>query len=388
MIKEDRFKLKGKAIVLPDTHYDDKSKETANEKDYHNRIKIMTEQVIPYCIENNIKTIIQLGDITTHRTYISTWILDRLMIDIFDVLEANNIEFITVLGNHDLYYKDKRDVYTLRVFEKAYKNFHVVKDTEMIRFNDNEILAVPWIISSEDKMIAHDAIMSKDIDLIVGHFEIKDFSLTKAQKAEKGLPHNFFRKIPVLSGHFHLPQETNNIHYIGLIAQSDWNDFNVTSGFYVLNEDLSKTFIENTSTFKHLKVIIREETKEMEIIGAGREIIQKIGAKTDYSIMSGQRVKIFYEKDNAWHKKVFEKIIEVAYDYRLEFTPKKTKIITGEDGIEVEVELDESEVTELVTNEFNIDKSINDNLDTEYEKQIFKKISEKADIDMKDIGEE
>ena len=368
-------------IVLPDLHYDDKSSPIDNEKDYMNRIKIIKEQIFPYMEEYNIKHIIQLGDFTTNRIKISSWIMSMLMEDFFDVCEKRGYQVISILGNHDLYYSDKRDVFTLKIFEKAYDNFNVIKDPTIMKIGKSNMLFVPWMMKDEDVLVQK-MIQENDIDLILGHFEIQNFSVSKNQKADHGLTENFFRKIPVVSGHFHIPQETNNIHYIGLIAQSNWSDFNIESGFYKLNVNtLEKTFVKNTTTHQHLKVIINTTDKELDVIGLGYDYKVSINAKTDYSIFDNQKVKIFIDVDNAWNKKIIEKIIENVASYKIDITLKQAEVVIDEDGIEVEVKKD------VVDSEYDIDKSIIGNLETDYQKSIFDEIAIKADIDMQDKEE-
>ena len=365
-----------KTIVVGDLHFDSSSSVIENELDYKNRIKLWQEQIFPYMEENNINTIIQVGDFTTHRTYLSTYVMNKLAEDLFDVCEEKGYKLITILGNHDLYYKTNRDIYTLKIFEKAYECFTVIsKKSEIIKLNENKILMIPWMIDEEDQKDVQNNLMQEEIDLVIGHFEIQNFSISKTAKASHGLKENFFKKVPVISGHFHLEQEIKNIHYIGVPAQDNWSSYNERCGFYVLdNHTLEKEFIENTVSPKHIKVMIDSTNKTFEIIGLGYEYKDEIKAKTNYDIFTNQKLKIYIELDNAWNKKVIEKIIEKCYSYKIDV--KEEEVIEN-------ISTDEEDLT-ISTEEYDIDKSIIKNLDTNYQKDIYSKISLLADIDMQD----
>ena len=133
-------------IILGDTHFDDLSNLIENEKLYHNQIKFFKEQLFPFMKEKGINEIIQLGDFTSKRTNLNTWIQHRLKHDIFDYLEENSIMMKYIIGNHDIYYKNSLEVFTLEVFEKAYpNNLKVYKEPTL----EEGFLFIPWMLEED-----------------------------------------------------------------------------------------------------------------------------------------------------------------------------------------------------------------------------------------------
>ena len=374
-----------KSIILGDMHLGYKSSENDRHLDYQNKMRFFTEQLFPYMKEHNINVIIQTGDFWDNRTNMSLYVMHHVMKDFFDYCKENGIIIITIVGNHDLNYSSNRSIYSLEIFERAYDNLYVVSEkSEIIKFKDNNILFVPWMIDEKDEKDVHTNIMQEELHMVVGHFELQNFSISKTAKAEHGLKQNFFKNIPVISGHFHLEQEQDNIKYVGIPYQDNWSSFNENCGFYVMDNDtLELEFHSNTVSHKHLKVIIFNEEKELEVIGLGYEFKTKINAKTDYSILENHALKIFIEVDNAFNKKVIAKMLEVCYTYRIDIKDVVIKKL-DEDGNEIEINSDE-EASQV---EYNIDESIINNLDSDYQKEVFSKISIQADIDMQEKDED
>ena len=358
-----------KKIILGDTHFND-LQGVDDERLYQNQIKFIKEQLFPYMKENNIKHIIQMGDLTSKRTVLSTYIQHHLKKDFFDYLEANDIVMEYIVGNHDLYYKSSRDIYTFEIFKKAYPNNFIVYNEPTVV---DGFLYIPWMLDGDKEKI-NNLINSNKIKMGFAHAEYQDFYVSKTFKATHGLDKNFFKDIPIVTGHYHIQQRTDNVFYIGTPYQMNWSDYGESKGFFVLDTDKPSfdemQFIENSSSLKHLKVYLNSDTKTMEITGHQEMIESKLGAKTDYSIFEGHRVKIFVDKDNAFNKKVIEKITALTSRYRVEFL----ETVTNE----------ESDIETKDFKEYNVANAIVELLDTDYQKTIFDKIHTKAINDMKD----
>ena len=353
-----------KVTLLGDTHFDVSN---SSEIVYAQQIKFFKEQFFPYLKENNIKDIIQLGDFLDNKTKIGTFIQYHLMKDFFDVLVAEGITMHYFPGNHDIYYRDSREIYSLAIFEKAYpKNFKVYNTMSLAKFGSKEYLLVPWMYTEELPKLL-EIISEYKPDAIFGHFEISDFYMGKNAIDSHGLNKKLFKEIPVYSGHYHLKQIDENIHYIGTPYQTSWTDYNEEKGFYTLETESNElTFIENVVTSKHLQVFVNIESKELTIEGfCGKVISGDLSdKKIDYTLFKNQNVKIFIDKDNAATKKIVEKIIEQCNKYKV-----KMSCIESEDGETLEVE-----TTEVDYHEFDITGSIKDRLPSEFQIETFEQI--------------
>lgn len=113
-----------------------------------------------------------------------------------------------ILGNHDLFYKDKREINSIE-FMRLFPNIIPINDPITI---DNVTLA-PWLIDDEWKVIPK--VKSK---YVFGHFELPLFMMNAlVQMPDHGqLKSDHFKgQEYVFSGHFHKRQQKGNIVYIG-----------------------------------------------------------------------------------------------------------------------------------------------------------------------------
>ena len=354
-----------KHILISDTHFDVSN---GSEEVFNQQIKLFNEQIFPYMRENNINSIIQTGDITDNRTKISLNIQHRLKLELFDVLEEYNYTMFTILGNHDIFYKTNLSIYSMEIFEKAYKdNLKVIRTPTIL----NKLLLVPWLCTKEDEENMFNTVNSFNPKGIIGHFEISNFYVSKTYKAEHGIDSKLFKDIKVFSGHYHLKQEDENIHYLGTPFQDNWTSYGEQKYFYVIDDEtLELEAIENISSAKHLKVYLNSEEKTCTVTDGITEEVFKI-SKLDYSLFNNSKVKIYIDKDNSFNKKVIESILENVLSYRIEVQEKI-------------VEETEEEIIKESFKDYDIKEAISSNLQNSFQKSVFEQIVNKSLIDMKE----
>jgi DNA repair exonuclease SbcCD nuclease subunit len=116
--------------------------------------------------------------------------------------------FYMFAGNHDLYYKDKRDVKSTE-FAKHIPGVTVIEEITIV----DDVALVPWLVGDEWKKIKN--INSK---YLFGHFELPSFYMNAmVQMPDHGelKSEHFKNQEYVFSGHFHKRQRQGKIHYIG-----------------------------------------------------------------------------------------------------------------------------------------------------------------------------
>lgn len=164
-----------------------------------------------------------------------------------------------ILGNHDVYYKDRTDTHSLEGFDKIYPNFHVFEEPKILSINSHKFAMIPWIENLEElkkKVGQHSA------DFVFCHADIKGFSLNKVQKLEHGLEVsdlNRFKRI--YSGHIHIRQEKGNVLYVGTPYEMDRGDRGNIKGFYVIDvtgKNVTEKFIENEVSPRHIKLDVTD----------------------------------------------------------------------------------------------------------------------------------
>jgi DNA repair exonuclease SbcCD nuclease subunit len=111
-------------------------------------------------------------------------------------------------GNHDLYYKDKRDVHSIE-WGIHIPGVTIVRDITTI----GDTTLVPWLVGEEWKKM--EKLKSR---YVFGHFELPLFQMnamvTMPDHGELQA-HHFKNPEYVFSGHFHKRQAKQNIVYIG-----------------------------------------------------------------------------------------------------------------------------------------------------------------------------
>ncbi len=352
-----------KIIILGDIHFDVGN---GNQNILDNQLGFFQNQLFPYMKENAIKTIIQLGDLMDNRNKVSVNVLHHLKKDFFDVMKKEEIELYTLIGNHDIYHKDTREIHSLELFNEIYNNFHIINDITTLNISDKKLLIVPWVLPDEKYNFAD----YLDTNYIFGHFETNGVEMVKGINCNSS--HAFdmdsFKGIKTFSGHFHLRRyyENSNIFYVGTPNQINWSDYNEQKGFHVLDIPSGNLeFIENTVSTKHIKIIINSEDKSLEILGLNDILRFKIDSKLDFTIFKKHKAKIYIDKDNVFNKSVIEKLDTELQSYRIELLDKE--------------DVEESTLDEKTNYvDFDVVQAIKENIRTDYQKQVFNDIYTEA----------
>jgi len=152
-------------------------------------------------------TCIFLGDWHHNRNSINLITLDTSM-RCLEKLGAAFDQFFWFPGNHDLFYKDKRDIHS-SAFGRHIPGVTVVDSVTTL----GEVTLVPWLVGDEWKAM-------KDLKskYVFGHFELPKFFMNAmVQMPDHGelRAEDFNGPDYIFSGHFHKRQENNKVVYIG-----------------------------------------------------------------------------------------------------------------------------------------------------------------------------
>jgi hypothetical protein len=116
------------------------------------------------------------------------------------------VYFIT--GNHDLYYRDKRELNSVE-YIRDLSNFVMVDEW----FVQDDVAIIPWMVGEEWRKL--EKIKAK---YLFGHLELPHFRMNAhVEMPDHGGVNSTHLSGPdyVFSGHFHKRQYKGNIHYIG-----------------------------------------------------------------------------------------------------------------------------------------------------------------------------
>lgn len=195
--------LFNKAAVCTDIHFGLKSNSQLHNDDCLNFIKWFTETARA----EGCDTAFFLGDWHNNRASINIVTLNYSL----RALEHLNDNFQRVYfipGNHDLYYRDKRDVQSVE-WARHLPNVQICNDW----FNDGDVIISPWLVGDDHKRIP-----KLSAKYMFGHFELPHFYMNAmVQMPDTGeIAREDFGGIEhVFTGHFHKRQTHKNITYIG-----------------------------------------------------------------------------------------------------------------------------------------------------------------------------
>jgi DNA repair exonuclease SbcCD nuclease subunit len=157
--------------------------------------------------ENNCDTGLFCGDWNHNRNSLNLTTMDSGL-RALEKLGAAFENFYIFAGNHDLYYKDARDIKSTE-FAKHIPGITVINDVTVF----DDVALVPWLVNEEWKQV--EKLQAK---YVFGHFELPSFYMNAmVQMPDHGelKAEHFKNQEYVFSGHFHKRQIQGKIHYIG-----------------------------------------------------------------------------------------------------------------------------------------------------------------------------
>lgn len=192
-----------KAAVFGDIHFGLKGGSRTHNQDCEEFVIWFCEQAI----KNDCETCIFLGDWHNNRSTTDVSTMNYTVSNLERLSKSFKVVYL-IMGNHDEFYKDKREIHSLE-FARLFPNVNVIN--EILTVGDSTF--VPWLVGDEWREVPK--IKSR---YIFGHLELPSFYLNAmVQMPDHGLLqlNDFEKQEYVFSGHFHKRQTGKNITYIG-----------------------------------------------------------------------------------------------------------------------------------------------------------------------------
>lgn len=235
-------KRRMKIALLTDTHWGVKKDSQIFHQDFK---RFLDEIFFPYCQENQIQTLIHLGDLVHDRRKIGALTLSAIRSDFLNKLRDLNFDSHFIIGNHDCYWTNSNKNNFQKEVVSLY-NFKIYEEAEEVKLDRCKILMMPWI-NKENYDSALKMVSTSKAHVLMGHLELSGFQMYKGIENKGGMSPTLFDKFHVtISGHYHTKSSDKNIHYLGTMSQHTWADQPDIKGFHVFDTtDLSLTFIQN-----------------------------------------------------------------------------------------------------------------------------------------------
>lgn len=279
-----------KIALINDTHWGARNDSPAF-IDYFN--KFYEEVFFPYLQENNIKTLIHLGDVVDRRKFINHNTAHNFKLKFWNKLEELNVDTHILLGNHDTYYKNTNEVNALQNLSIS-KNTKVYYKSDTVTFDGLDVLFLPWICDDIIEETLH-TIDNSTAQIVVGHLEIKGFEMHKGHVNEQGLDKTLFKRFEkVLSGHFHKKSDDGHIYYLGSPYEITWSDYKCPKGFHIFDTETRELIRVPNPLRIHKKLIYNDKQEDY--------------SKKDLTQFENTFVKLFIS--NKTNVDMFDKLVD------------------------------------------------------------------------------
>jgi Calcineurin-like phosphoesterase len=192
-----------KAACLTDIHFGLKSNSLQHNQDCANFV----DWFISKAKKENCETCFFLGDWNHHRASINIHTL-QFGLQALEKLNDNFERVFFIPGNHDLYYRDRRDIHSVE-WAKHLPNVQIVNDF----YSEGDVCFSPWLVQDDYKKIS-----KLNGKYLFGHFELPRFYMNAMVEMPDHGEINASQMTgfdKVFSGHFHKRQSLANVWYIG-----------------------------------------------------------------------------------------------------------------------------------------------------------------------------
>ena len=192
-----------KAAIFTDIHFGLKSNSTLHNEDCLAFVKWATAKAK----EEGCETCLFLGDWHNNRASLNILTLGYSL-QALEHLNANFENTYFIPGNHDLYYRDKRDVQSVE-WAKHLSNIHICNDWTTM----GDVTIAPWLVGDDHKKLKK--LTGK---YMFGHFELPGYLMNAmvAMPDHGEITGNDMTGFEhVFTGHFHKRQTQRNVTYIG-----------------------------------------------------------------------------------------------------------------------------------------------------------------------------
>ena len=275
-----------KIALITDTHYGARK----SSKLFHDYFeKFYNDIFFPTIKERKIEHAIHLGDSFDNRKVIDFWALNWAKEHVYDKFKELGVNVHTIVGNHDVYYKNTNEVNAVDSLLESYDNVVRYSSATEIDIDGFQTLLLPWICQDNyDESMK--AIKNTKCKSAFGHLELNGFQLFPGMvqtNAHMNMDVSAFKKLDVVfSGHYHTRSNDGKIFYLGNPYQIFWNDAGDKRGFHIFDTDtyelefipnpytmFEKVYYEDTNyklyDARHLKdkivkVIVRKKSSQLE----------------------------------------------------------------------------------------------------------------------------
>jgi len=213
----NKNKTLNKIATLTDVHFGKKSNSEVHNQDCLDFINWFCDYVRA---AGDIDCVGFLGDWNENRSALNISTLNYSYQGA-KLLNELGIPVFFIIGNHDLYHRNTREVHSVIPFAE-FDNFVLIEEPTVIKEIYGEALFAPYLFHHEYPAL----VKYNNIPVWFGHFEFKGFEVTGYGMKMPTGPEakDFSGPSYIFSGHFHKRQVDGNVIYTGNIMPMDFGD--------------------------------------------------------------------------------------------------------------------------------------------------------------------
>ena len=344
-----------KVAVLNDTHCGIRNSSDIflnNAADFYSKV------FFPYCKEHNIKQIIHLGDYYDNRKFMNFKAQNHSRKSFLDPMRELGMRMDIIPGNHDTYYKNTNDLNSLKELLGYYMNeIHIIMEPTVMEYGSLKMAMIPWI-NQENYDDTMKFIKCCKADWCGAHLELDGFEMMRGIKNIHGMDRKIFSKFEkVLTGHFHVGSQQDNIWYLGSQMEFFWSDAHDKKYFHVIDTETREVEkILNPNTLFH-KVLYNDDKidyNNYDVSQCDQKFVKVVVVNKKDSFLFDRFIDRI-QNENIHELKIAENFQEFTgenvHDDSMEFDDTPKIVDSYVDGVDTDLDKDKIKVQmrELMT---------------------------------------
>lgn len=224
-----------KIAILNDTHCGIRN---SSEVFLDNAAKFYNEVFFPECEKQGITQIVHLGDFYDNRKFVNFKALNHNRKHFLNELRNRKLTMDIIPGNHDTYFKNTNELNSLKECLGHYMNeIHIIMEPTVMEYGSLKMALLPWICQDNyDKSM--NFIRECKADWLGGHLEFANFEMQRGIIQPHGMNHKLFEKFEmVMSGHYHVASQKDNVWYLGSQMEFFWSDAGDKKYFHIVDTE-------------------------------------------------------------------------------------------------------------------------------------------------------
>jgi len=344
-----------KVAVLNDTHCGIRNSSDIflnNAADFYSKV------FFPYCKEHNIKQIVHLGDYYDNRKFMNFKAQNHSRKSFLDPMRELGMRMDIIPGNHDTYYKNTNDLNSLKELLGYYMNeIHIIMEPTVMEYGSLKMAMIPWI-NQENYDDTMKFIKCCKADWCGAHLELDGFEMMRGIKNIHGMDRKIFSKFEkVLTGHFHVGSQQDNIWYLGSQMEFFWSDAHDKKYFHVIDTETREVEkIINPHTLFH-KVLYNDDKidyNNYDVSQCDQKFVKVVVVNKKDSFLFDRFIDRI-QSENIHELKIAENFQEFTgenvHDDNMEFDDTPKIVDSYVDGVDTDLDKDKIKIQmrELMT---------------------------------------